>query len=249
MTHFKHIMFSIVFFSMNLTGVSKPGMAMDNSIPIQERPKIKPIDFDRFEVREWGALGSGCRGGGAGAGNITVEIFHDLSASHRYRFLIQTHDYDLDGARPIAPDLPTFAKECAVRFSIYPEPGFKVVDASAHTGFEVKKQKDVEVRLQSSLSIGAHITRTWSALIPKHSKGPWGKTVQLLSRPSDRKKLQSRDCAEPLLLGLDLSMTALRSDLKKEVQIRMKNGQVEIILEMGACQSRQVAESSSSLKS
>lgn len=242
---FQLLQYLTLIFYFGLAALQEPGLAMEEGRLMQERPRLKPLDFDRFEVRDWGALGSGCRGGGAGVGNITVKVFHDLASSHRYRFLIQTQDYGLDSDRPLAPNLANFARECAIRFAIYPEPGFEIVDVSAHTGFEIEKKKDVEVRLKSVLTIGDHMIQPWTVQIPKNSSGRWLKTVQHFSQDVDRKEMRSLGCEEPFLLGLDLSMATFRSNPKKEVQVRMKDRQAEIILEMGECQKRQVAKSSS----
>jgi hypothetical protein len=218
-----------------------------NLLPTQTQPQ--PLDFDRFEVREWGALGSGCRGGKAGAGNISVRVFHDLSAPHRYHFLVQTEDYGLDSARPISPGLANFARECAIRFAIYPQAGFKVIDASAYTGFEIQKHKGVEVRLNSAFSVGAHVTQNWSTVIPKYGAGRWLKTVQQTSQAKDRKTMRSLGCAEPFLLGLDLSVATYRVDARKDVQVSMKDRQALIILEMGECNKERVAKATSPSKS
>src|SRR5262249_52534408 len=115
-----------------------------------------------LEIRDWVALGSGCRGSKKEpGGNVNVEVKPVPNVPDRYIIKVYIPDYALSGDVPITPDKPTFARECSLRMATYPQKGWQIHMISADMKIDARKSALARLLLTSRIAFANGSLGKW----------------------------------------------------------------------------------------
>jgi hypothetical protein len=189
-----------------------------------------------LEIRDWFALGSGCRALPTGPRDVEVALVGVPDHPQRYRVSVRFADYELDGEQPPAPGVTRFARECGVRLAVYPPVGTKLSNVAADVPFVVAKDAGAAVRLRSRLFLGDVDLEYFEALVPAAEAVSRDYPVTLRPSPEARTEFARLRCGQPKIIGLDVSAAVLGDDAEARVNARVRGGLAVITIELGECE-------------
>lgn len=200
------------------------------------KPTATAPTIPAVEIVEWLASGSGCKGGSTlPPGNVTMHLQRDAKNPRHMEITFQLAPYALEGALPINPEHPTFARECAFRIAAQPGAHMRIQNIIARSSFHIEKEKGAWVGIQARLLTVTQALRSWSRTYEKE----WDvrkETVPLMLEPdiAGRNQLKSMECGESKLLGLDLSVLNKRDSFTPKVSVH-SGIQLVLSLDMESC--------------
>lgn len=188
----------------------------------------------QLEIRDWMAVGSGCRARRAEPGDVRI-ILRDPQEERRIQVLVELPGYGLEGDRPAAPGAADFARECAIRLAVHPAPGKRIKSFAASAAFRVRKDGEAKVRLRSRLLVGdATLDRReeWIA-------GGETAAERDVSLPGERARREGffrrLACERPKVVGFDLSATVFRESAHPAVSVGLAGHRASLTLEIEDC--------------
>lgn len=202
-----------------------------------------PTEQQSLEVKEWFALGSGCRGRNSEPGDVKVTTA-PLKATAKsgkedgVNLLIKLPTYKLDGNKPIRAEHPTFARECALRFGVFPAPGTRISEVRTAGTVSFRKDLGAKVRLATQLHLGETVAAQKELEFDKDrnifSGNEQINIVASVGNPMSKAALLSSACGAPRVVGVDLSFTTWRDSKTPVVTAELSNNgefSVEIVTE------------------
>lgn len=217
---------------------TSPGAQVQAPPPGSNEPSVvASLDTQDFELRDWLAFGSGCRSRASAPGDVDLHVFEDPDAPGIYRFHFNLAHYGITPSDPLLAQVPAFARECGIRLAIYPKPGSKLANVTTRPVYHVDKGLGPEVRLRSRLFTGNSllglfekrfaVTQSVSAQQEETSWQTGENAVTVF---------ESLACEQPKIVGLDLSVAVIRSQLGDEkVTATLDQGELELTLEFASC--------------
>ncbi|MGC4063293.1 MAG: hypothetical protein QM784_01295 [Polyangiaceae bacterium] len=188
-----------------------------------------------FELRDWFAFGSGCRARASTPGDVSLQV--KASTPGAYRVQIALNSYKIAPGDPIAVAVPSFARECGIRLAIHPAVGRRLRAVVTAPIFRIDKPVGPRVRVRGRLVLG-------DATLARFEK--WFEAEQVTSRlplpilwstvAREQSVFDGVACAQPKLVGLDLSAAVVRQRAgPSDVTVDMNQRSVEIALEFETC--------------
>lgn len=190
-----------------------------------------------FEIRDWFALGSGCRARPPEIpGDVALELLTPLDKPGQYAVKVRLPKYGIRREDEWFQVAPEFARECGVRLAVYPAAGMKLRDVVAQPSFQIDKPEGSKVRLRSRLVVGdatlsAHEQWLEAPEVASHA-------VRTMKLHSDRGQsvFEGLKCEQPKVIGLDLSTAVYRNEKGPgDVSVLPDDGSVEIVLNFESC--------------
>ena len=200
------------------------------------KPIAPPLVANGIEILDWLASGSGCKGGATlPPGNVTMQIQRDTKNPRHMEITFQLANYTLEGANPINPEHPTFARECAFRIAVQPNEKMRIQNISARSSFQIEKDKGAWVGIQARLVAVTHGLKEWNRAFETN----WDvrkETVPLVLEPdaTGRNQLKSMECGESKLLGVDLSVLNKRDSFTPKVTVQ-SGAQLILSIDVESC--------------
>lgn len=209
-------------YSMNDSGASKEA----------EAPVLSPL-----EVRDWFALGSGCRGRKGEEGKVKINVRQNQLNQQIYHVDFELDSYQLDGDKAIS-EKPSFARECSLRIAAYPGKNLRISNLSMDADLGVRKDKGSSLTLISRILTVQGNLNEWSVI---HDKGERiaRKTHKIYLSPDEngRNLLGNIPCETPKILGADFQILNERESFKPKVRVGPSGkGTVSMTVTLSKCQ-------------
>ncbi|MBI2602432.1 MAG: hypothetical protein HYW48_05185 [Deltaproteobacteria bacterium] len=189
------------------------------------------------EIKDWFALGSGCRGREGGIGDIRMTMTPDGQNPDRLSVSFSMGSYKLSGKDPVNADTPTFARECSLRFALYPPPFKRVKNIEVSTAFQVDKEKGATAELHSRLMTATGTLKSWDQVLGKEQSTK-GQTLSMNLAPDENGKriLSDLACGEAKVLGADFTFLNRRDSFKEQVEMKHDfSNKVEFTIQLESC--------------
>ncbi len=191
------------------------------------------------DFRDWFALGSGCNAQDKSLNNVKMKVSTDPQNPNQYQVLFDMGSYRLSGNKPINKEDPNFARECSLRFSIYPPPFTRLKNVEANTRFLISKDKGAKTELHTRLLLPQGTLKDWQHISEREINLKNEKVTMYLSPDEKGKKmLNAISCGEAKIIGLDLGFENKRQSFKPKVDMKHdKPNTVEFLVELESCKS------------
>lgn len=197
--------------------------SMDNGVKQQPDQRSDPQADQNalLQIKDWMAIGSGCRGRASGIGDVRLQLQKHPQNSTSYEIIFTMGSFALQGAIPIEGARPSFARECSLRLAAFPAADYRIKDFKLAAGFLINKDKDAEALLSVRLMTGAGTLRWWEKKFSKDLTVQ-NERVQLTLEPNIEGKVQMSEiaCGAAKILGADISFSNQRSSFIPQVSMR-----------------------------
>ncbi len=193
-------------------------------------------------VKEWFALGSGCKAKHDLPGDVSLSVRVDKSQHNSMVLTFHLPRYELDGRKPINPKNATFARECALRAALEIPPGKRIRSLRTNVPFVVSKGIGAKIQLAAQAHLGnvvvdsKTVTEDSSKVLANqaHTVGLFASAQSSLV-VSDA-SFPPQTCGAGKLVGLDLSMTNWRDSFVPQVVATLSpTSQVSLQVELEPC--------------
>lgn len=203
--------------------------------------QISPI----LEIKDWLAMGSGCQARKDKAGNVNFDVARDENDPLLYHIVFEVDQYRLEGDKPINPQNPTFARECAFRVAAYPKSRWKIENLSLTTGFVVQKDSGSTAEMYTKLLTGSASLNEWSQVFGSQETFAQKQIdLNLTPSPDGRKHLLEGECEAPKIVGADISFVNRRENFTPKVVIAPDvTGKVILNVKLSSCKPREELKS------
>jgi hypothetical protein len=189
-----------------------------------------------LEIRDWFALGSGCRAIPDQGGDVRYELIPDPNVPNRYAAVLHFDSFALRGDQPISEGEPSFARECGIRFGIYPAAGFKLRRAQARYTFTVERDPAAKVRLRGRLFLGKDDLERAEVWLDHDDPASASRQFDLAPAPG-RDPFANLRCEEAKIVGLDISAATMRDRSDMPVLAKLKNDRAVVVFDVTPCAS------------
>ncbi len=193
-----------------------------------------PTQSGKLEVKEWFALGSGCRARFNQPGDVTFSISPHPSQTSTTRLQFRLPNYALDGTKPIRADHPTFARECALRMSVFPAPGTRIREIRNAAALTIRKDLGVKLQISTQMLLGDLVIAQKQIALEKERN--LFQHREDLSLVANSLADSNAACGVPRVLGVDLSLTNYRDNGNPPVLAKLINdGEVSLEIVTETC--------------
>ncbi len=200
------------------------------------------------EIKEWFALGSGCRARHNAPGDVQLSSSSLKTGTglkggteKGIHLSLQLSKYKLDGNSPIRPDHPTFAKECALRLSVFPSSGSRIKEVRTVGNVDFRKDFGAKMRIATQMLLGETLVAQRELEFDKDRNIFSGhESLNLVAsseNPIAKAALLSQACGAPRIVGVDLSFTNWRESKTPAVSAQIaSNGEFSIEILTESCE-------------
>ena len=173
-----------------------------------------------LEIKDWFALGSGCKGRDGQIGDIRMKLEENERKPFHYQVKFTKGSYELDSFKSVSSK-PSFARECALRVAAYPPKGFRIANVTALSSVMISKDKGaiagVKARLLTAKGdLGEKVYNFDKSLAVKEKK------LELNLEPNieGRQLLKEIPCGKPKIIGMDLQFMNEKDSYAPKVKIK-----------------------------
>ncbi len=177
-------------------------------------------------VKEWFALGSGCRAKHDVPGDVSVRVLKsETTGTNTLAVAFSLPQYRLEGEAPIRPQNPTFARECALRMALKMPPNTRIRSVRTAAPFVVSKDVGAKLRLAAQLHLGNTIVDSKLLELASETKELGKPQLMSLFAAAESPLVVSsepfpqQECGTDKLLGVDLSITNWRDSFTPKVSV------------------------------
>ncbi len=192
-----------------------------------------------FVIREWFALGSGCRALPGAPGDVELVREGSLPGpGERHRIRFSLPNYALRGDQPVVADKPSFARQCGLRMAIYPAANKRLAGLSVRTGFTVEKAGAGRLQLKARLLLGdrtlADMAREYGPDEQVRSSHP-----VVLDADSGGDAFTRLTCGQPKIVGIDVMALTLREDARDGAEVSLEGHTLTLDVRLADCPDNQ----------
>jgi hypothetical protein len=173
------------------------------------------------------AAGSGCKGTSKEKGNVALESA-TWSGSDKKSFVVQfaAHGYRL---RPLdkadkgaEPSLVSYARECALRFSVNPPKGTRLAAVTARADTEVSKDAASELLVNAVLKVGSSSVAEERRQFDKSQVfNHRGEIFELIPGRSPELEMPPLACEETKVVGADFTFLTHKDKASSQAEARL----------------------------
>ncbi|MCB9228905.1 MAG: hypothetical protein H6618_04770 [Deltaproteobacteria bacterium] len=209
------------------------------AIPVSEASTEKVSDKNPLEMRDWLALGSGCRGRqgeNRKDSKVRAEIHADRRNPMIYHVDFALDSYQLNGDKAVG-DKATFARECSLRIAAYPGKNLKISNFSMETSLDVQRDKGSALTLASRIMTAQGSLNEWSFIHEKNS-AMQNSTHKISLSPDQHghKMMSDIPCETPKILGADFRIINERENFRPKVLVKPSGkGKVRMTITLSSC--------------
>jgi hypothetical protein len=193
-------------------------------------------------VKEWFALGSGCKAKHNQPGDVSLTTLSKKSDPNAFSLTFRMTNYRLEGDKPVNPKNATFARECALRAAVEIPSGKRIRSLRSQVAFVTTKGVGTKVQLAAQAHLGNTIVD--SEIITEDSSKNLHNQNQTLSLFATAQSsllvsdtpFPSQTCGAAKLVGLDISVTNWRDSFVPQIFVSLASpAQVTLQLELEPC--------------
>lgn len=216
-----------------------PPVQTEQAPPERKLPVPVPLPDDWQVFRDWIAVGSGCYATSSMPGDVTlnrITIQQGGKEIHRARFHIGGLRLT-EADRPADQQAPRFGRECAIRVQLASPPGKRLAKVTAHTQVISTKSPGVRLMLSGQLRIGS--TPIGHQLVIHEGTESIRDALNVFEvspGTPPEEPLPPLVCAEPRLLGFDLTWIAEPTGEDGKLSVSLGGGKVlDLDVEFSDC--------------
>jgi hypothetical protein len=145
--------------------------------------------------------------------------------------------YKLSGSNPVTKDSQNFARECALRFAIYPQAKTRIKTIELATDFVVKKDKGVDAEVHSRLMTPSGTLAEWEKILTSNTSLKDERIAMNLTPSAEGKEVLGKlKCGDPRIFGADFTFENRRKSFKENVEMSHdEKNQVRFIIQLEPC--------------
>lgn len=172
-----------------------------------------------LQIKDWFALGSGCKGRAGGIGDIRMELIKNSQDPMLYQVIFSKGTYELDSFKSITRK-PSFARECALRIAVHPPKGFRIADVHASSVVTISKDLGAVASVKTRLittkgSLGEIVYNFDKDVRIQEEK----LSVSLNPDSVGRELLAQIPCEKPKIIGMDFQFLNEKDSYVPKVKI------------------------------
>lgn len=202
----------IIFFSVFMMFLSDFASAKD--IQLDKNSEEKAL-----QIKDWFALGSGCKGRPGGVGDVRMKMLKSKDPLN-YQVTFSKGSYELNSFKSLSRK-PSFARECALRIAAYPPPGFRIAYVQAWGSILLSKDKGAAAQVKAQLITAMGNLGKQSFEFSKNLR-VLDRKINLVLKPDidGKQLLKEIPCDKPKIIGIDFQFVNQKESFVPKVKIR-----------------------------
>ena len=185
---------------------------------------------ESLEIKDWFALGSGCKGKAGDIGDIRMNLEKNVRDPLLYEVIFSKGSYELDSFKSITRK-PSFARECALRIAAYPPKGFRIADIKALSAVTISKDRGAMAGVKTRLltakgSLSEQVFNFDKNIIVKEKK----LDLSLVPDSAGQAVLNEIPCDKPKIIGVDFQFTNEKESYMPKVKIKPSHDKLATML-------------------